>query len=154
MLRFAAGITAFVAVFHCVLLFLVAVKDGWNTSAILAKPFAAALPFFFFDTYILGLLYFRLRDAMCGAPWARKSAPLAIGLVALIALVTFCSALAFNVLVSLDPAHAARGLYLTMGMAAVAAAIFPIVAGINGPEQISDAVWAGLDLDESKPEVD
>ena len=76
MLRLATGMTAFVAAFFCCLV-LVALflKDGWNVSLILAKPLIGILPFMFVDVFLLGLLYFKLRDAICGAPWARKSWP-------------------------------------------------------------------------------
>jgi hypothetical protein len=153
MLRVAAGITAFVAIFHCILILLVTFKDGWNTSLILAKPILAALPFMFVDTLVLGLLYLKLRDAMWGTPWTQRSKRLVLAAGALITLVSFGSASTFNLLAGLDPAHAVRALYITMLVAAVTAVVFPMVALVHGPEQISDAVWAALDIDSAPPAV-
>jgi hypothetical protein len=154
MLRFATGMTVFVtALFFCLILVVVFLKDGWDTTLILARPIAGMVPFMFIDSFLLGLLYFKLRDAMCGAPWARRSLPQAIGWGGLIAAVTFGTALAFNALAQVDRSVAARALVISITIAAVAAIIFPVVASTSGPDEIGDAIWAGLDLDESKPEV-
>jgi ATP-dependent Clp protease ATP-binding subunit ClpC len=148
MLRFATGLTAFMAIFFCcIVLVFVFLKEGWGTTLILARPIVGTLPCFFVDAWLLGVLYIKLRDAMCGAPWARKSLTMAVVSSATIAIVSFTTAVAFNAVANLDAAHAARGLYLSLAIAATSAIVFPIVARVNGREQISDVIWASLDID-------
>jgi ClpA/ClpB-like protein len=153
MMRFATGMTAFVAVFFCLILAAVLLKDGWRTTLILARPLVGGLPFLFIDTWILGMLYIKLRDAICGALWARKSLSLAFVWGALIALVAFGTAVGFNAVANLDANAAARAVYISMAVAAVAAIVFPIVAHVSGPEEIGDVVWASLNLDDATPEI-
>jgi hypothetical protein len=154
MLRFATGLTAFMAVFFCcIVLILVFLKEGWGTTLILARPIVGTLPCFFVDAWLLGVLYIKLRDAICGAPWARKSLSMAFVSGMAIALVSFSTAIAFNVVANLDAMHASRALYLSLAIAATSAIVFPIVARFGGPEQISDAVWAALDIDSAPPAV-
>jgi fumarate reductase subunit C len=154
MLRFATGLTAIVAVFFCLMILAcVFLKDGSDKALILARPIVGFLPFLFVDTLVLGLLYFKLRDAICGAPWERKSMPQAVVRGALIALVTFGTAIAFNVTASIPSPSAPRALYISLAIAAVAAIVFPTVARVNGPVEIADIVWARLDLEQSKPDI-
>jgi hypothetical protein len=154
MFRFATGLTAFMAVFFCcIVLVFVFLKEGWSTTLILARPIVGTLPCFFVDAWLLGVLYIKLRDAICGAPWARKSLSIAVASGVTIALVSFSTAIAFNAVANLDAMHASRALYLSLAIAATSAIVFPIVARVHGPEQISDAVWAALDLDASPPAV-
>jgi hypothetical protein len=146
MLRFAAGMSLYCSAIFALVLALVFWKDGWPTTLILAKPLVLSLPFMFVLTLVLGLLYFRLRDAMCGSPWARRSGRAAVAIETLIALVTVGSAIAFNAVAGIDAAHATRALEISLLVSAAAAAAFPAVARGEGPGQISDAVWAGLEL--------
>jgi ATP-dependent Clp protease ATP-binding subunit ClpC len=153
-LRFATQVTSFVAAILCLAAAVIVLLDGGHVRLLIAlRPMIAILPFMFVDAFLLGLLYFKLRDAICGAPWARKSLSRAIVREAMIALITFGTALAFNVLASIPSALAPRALYMSMAIAAVAAIVFPIVARVNGPDEIGDAVWASLDIDDSNPEA-
>jgi Clp amino terminal domain, pathogenicity island component len=154
MLRFAIGMTAFVAIFlFCCLIPVAFLKDGGRAILFLARPLAGSLPFMFIDIWILGMLYFKLRDAMCGAPWARKSRPLTIVWGALIAVVAFGTAIGFNAMAKLDGSAAASEVYISVAVSATAAIVFPIVACVSGPEEIGDEAWASLDLDTSAAEI-
>jgi Clp amino terminal domain, pathogenicity island component len=154
-LRFAAGMTAFVTVFLicCLLHAGVFLKDGWSTTLILTRPLVVVLPFLFLDSFLFGLLYFKLRDAMFGAPWAQKSLRGAAIYLSLIALVAYASAVAFTTAVNSNPAHPASFAYVSLAAVALAVIGFPLVAWVNGRSQISDAVWASLDVRTSAGEI-
>jgi hypothetical protein len=147
-LRFATGMTAFVAVFLfcCLLPAGIFLKDGWSAMLILSRPLICVLPFLFVDSFLFGLLYFKLRDALVGAPWAQRSLRKVTLYEGLIALVAYSSALVFTTAVSSNPAHPAAFAYVSLIAVALAAMGFPLVALVNGQDQISDAVWASLDV--------
>jgi hypothetical protein len=117
------------------------------------RPVVALVPFIFVDTFLLGLLYFKLRDAMCGATWARKSLRLAILYDLLIALVAFGTGVGFGAVATSDPGRAFQTIYTTAAAAVAAAIAFPLLARVNGPAEIGDAVWSCLNLDDSAPEI-
>jgi hypothetical protein len=155
MLRVATGMTAFVVVFLfcCLLPAGLFLKDGWGAMLILMRPLVCMLPVLFVDSFLFGLLYFKLRDAMVGAPWARKSLRVAALYEVLIALVAFTSAIAFTTMANSNPAHPASFKYVSLAAVALAAVGFPFVAYVNGQGEISDAVWASLDVRPSTPEL-
>jgi ClpA/ClpB-like protein len=155
MLRVSTGITAFVAIFLfcCLIPVGVFLSYGWSAVLILGRPLVGGLPFMFVDVWVLGVLYYKLRDTMCGAPWTRKSLPRAMGWAALSALVAFGTAIAFNAVAQLDTNSASRAFYVSLVAAAVTAIVFPIVACTSGPDEIDDTVWACLNLREAVPET-
>jgi ATP-dependent Clp protease ATP-binding subunit ClpC len=68
----------------------------WDHSVWIAIRPAAVLWFFIpTDTFLLGLLYFKMRDALCGATWARKSLSKVVLYDLLIALVALGSGIGF-----------------------------------------------------------
>lgn len=154
-LRFAAGMTLFVTAFLicCLLPAGLFLKDGWSAMLILTRPLVCFLPFLFVDSFLFGLLYFKLRDAMYGAPWARKSLRKAALYEGLIALVAFTSAIVFTTVVNSNPAHPASFKFVSLAAVALAAIGFPLVALVNGQGQISDAVWGSLDVRTSTSEL-
>ncbi|MFO0849518.1 MAG: hypothetical protein U0871_13325 [Gemmataceae bacterium] len=103
------------------------------------------------DVFLFGLLYYKLRDAMHGAPWAARSRRRAAGYAALLVLLVPASA----GLVSL-PATLYTGSIGTAGWWAEAAAcglLGVAVAGFitwlawrEGPAEIRHTVWSSLDL--------
>jgi hypothetical protein len=117
------------------------------------RPIIAIVPFIFIDTFLLGSLYFKLRDAMCGTTWAGKSLRRAILYEALIALVAFGTGIGFNAVATSDPSRAIQTVYVSLAAAAAATIAFPLLARVNGPGEIADTVWACLKLDGVKPEV-
>ena len=119
----------------------------WDRSIWIAILPAAAFWFFIpIDVFLLGLLYFKMRDTLCGAAWARKSLSKAVLYDVLIALVALGSGMGFVALTRGDVSRAMESLpaYIAAG---VAAAVFcAVYARVVGPTEIADTTWACLDI--------
>jgi hypothetical protein len=146
-LRVALTVLALDAVLFAALVALLLVTGG-PEEVVLARlrPGAALLFVIGVDHFLLGLLYFKLRDALCGAWGARRSGLRASAFAALAALAVLASGLGCNLLalgslaVSLEllPVWFPLALLAPLGMA---------VAGlVYGPRQIRHTEWACLDL--------
>lgn len=119
----------------------------WDRSVSIAiRPVAALWLFIPTDTFLLGLLYFKLRDALCGAVWARKSLPKAALYDVLIALVVLGSGIGFVALAEWDLSRALQSLSAYSAGAVVAAIFYAFYAGVVGPAEIADTIWASLDI--------
>ncbi len=102
--------------------------------------------------FLLGLLFFKLRDAMLFGPvWARKSRPRAIVFGLLIAIVTFVGGFGFTAISSWSISQAVSGwsVYLAIAIAVTLTELGLVIS--QGPLQISDTLWACLDLNERLP---
>jgi hypothetical protein len=97
------------------------------------------------DSFLILILYFTLRDSLCGALWTRRSRAKVIWMEVLIVLVILGSRFAvggFN----LDLLHSMDWLYLT-ALCAVGVALWCLyVAHAFGPMEIRDTLWACLNL--------
>jgi hypothetical protein len=152
--RLATQVTLFVAILFCSFAAGVFIRGGWNLRELTAfRPMIALVPFIFVGTFLLGLLYFKLRDAMCGAAWAPKSVRLAVLYDVLIALVAFGTCVGFSAVATSDPTRVFQTIYSSIAASLAAAIAFPLLARINGPAEISDTVWACLKLDDLATEL-
>jgi hypothetical protein len=125
---------------------LAGIRETWH-------PFRATAAFLTLVPvcqFLLGLLFFKLRDAIFGPAWARKSLPRAFAFGGLIAVVTFIGAFGFTAISnwSVYPALAAWPVYLAIAIA-VSLTQLAIVL-VQGPLQIRDTLWACLDIGEPR----
>lgn len=112
------------------------------------RPVAAMTVVLPVDLYVLGLLYFKARDALFGAFGSRKSLRKVFGLELLFAAVVLASAVGFVALADGNLDRLAD-LLPAYSVAAVACAIGSFAyARVIGPREIGDTMWACLDLAE------
>lgn len=99
------------------------------------------------DVFVLGLLYFKMRDRLCGGLGVRRSWPRAAGFGVLAALAVQGSGLAFTLL-GLSPMEASLDLFLLWWPGAIFAPVWFAIYGLTcGPREIRHTEWACLDLD-------
>ena len=96
--------------------------------------------------FLLGLSYYKLRDALYGPIWATKSRTKVVVYTLLIALVTFCSGI-WLALTTTDPLLLSQSLLPIGGIAAVTAVVVFVAAKRRGPTEIRDTLWASMQLD-------
>jgi hypothetical protein len=95
--------------------------------------------------FLLGLLYYKLRDAHYGPIWATKSKTKVVVYTLLIAMVTFCSGIALAL--NTSDALLSQSLLSMGAIAAVTAAVVFTLAQRRGPMEIRDTLWASMQLD-------
>jgi ATP-dependent Clp protease ATP-binding subunit ClpC len=147
-----AGVTLIAMAIPACLLLVVGMyfvlKEGWDETAWRMIRIAGALvvgtPL---TQFVLGLSYFKLRDALLGAPWARKSFSRAILFDALIALVILMAGVSFFAAVDWSISSAVAWALPMSLVGIVIAAANLLKARLAGPTEIMDAVWACLDVD-------
>jgi hypothetical protein len=97
--------------------------------------------------FLLGWMYYKLRDALYGPIWARKSKASAAVWTALIMAATFMSGVGFVALVTWDPVRIVDSLVPMTVMALAVAAAELAWAKNRGPLEIRDTLWALLNLE-------
>ena len=97
--------------------------------------------------FLLGLLYYKLRDALYGPIWATKSKTKVVVYAVLIALVTLCSGIGFFALAATDSPLLRQSLLPIGAIAAVTAVVVFTLAKRRGPMEIRDTLWACMQLD-------
>jgi hypothetical protein len=147
-LRLAAHAFCLIAIVCSLLVAGVALLDGWQPHGMktlwLTFALLVVVPLWQFAS---ALLYFKLRDSLLGARWARKSSPKAIVLNSLIALVALGSVLGFGAVAAWDVTGAVQFLYAGCGIALVAAGGAFVQAWGWGRTEIVDATWACLTIE-------
>ena len=124
--------------------------DAWHA----ARSPAAFLMFVPAAQFLLGLLYYKLRDAIFGPRWARKSNWRVIAYLASIALVAFVLSFGFVAASTWSISKATEGLLQIGALAAAVALAEFVVAQVRGPLEICDTVWACMDVgDKSEAET-
>jgi ATP-dependent Clp protease ATP-binding subunit ClpC len=97
--------------------------------------------------FLLGLSYYKQRDALYGPIWATKSKAKVVVYTLLVAIVTFCSGIGFIALNATDAPLLAQSLLPMGGIAAVTAVVVFTLAKRRGPTEIRDTFWASMQLD-------
>lgn len=98
------------------------------------------------DVFFLGLLYFKIRDALFGAPWARQSWFRALAYGVLFGFVVLISGLAVPLIgtAALAPTSA---LWPNWYFVSLAAPVLPILIALSrGRAEIRHTLWACLDI--------
>ena len=98
--------------------------------------------------FLLGLFYFKLRDAIYGPVWARKSKPKAVLFDALIGLSFFAAALAFVAIATWDASRVIDAIYPLAAVSVAVAIAHLVLARTRGPREIADAMWAFMNIEE------
>jgi hypothetical protein len=100
------------------------------------------------DVFLLGLLYFKTRDAMLGPPWATKSWLRAARYGLLFAISVYASGLMSVATIVWDTPFAFE---LINPSLVVVALLLPLLFGaaawVQGPEEIRRAEWARLEIE-------
>jgi len=128
---------------------VVTVLDGpFDHLLVALRPGLAFIIVCCVDLLVLGLLHFKIRDALVGAPWARRSWPRAAAYGLLFAAVVYASPFLFAiaagvaapfVLELFDP--------VLLGIVALLSALLVGVIGwIYGLSQIRHVEWVSLDI--------
>ncbi len=122
-------------------------RFGWNRDVRIFIPRAfGGVLLVCADVFLLGLLYFNLRDALLGPRWAQKSAAKVVGFGVLIAVVVMASAVALELFNNCDFADIAGSMYLC-GPLAVAVSLVSILYALkSGPIEIAHTVWSCLEI--------
>ena len=100
-----------------------------------------------FDVFVLGLLYFKMRDRLCGGLGLRRSWARAAGLGALAALAVQASGLAFTLLGASSVEAGVEVLLLGWPGAVFTPLWFAVFALKYGPREIRHTEWACLDIE-------
>jgi hypothetical protein len=98
------------------------------------------------DVFLLGLLYFKIRDRLCGAPWAVRSRLQALAWALLFSVIVFVSGLAVPLLGTraLEPTFALLPFWYLVSLVMP---LFPVLyALVRGPAEIRHTEWACLDI--------
>jgi Clp amino terminal domain, pathogenicity island component len=147
MARLAVQLFGMLATGMALLMGVAVWRLGWDRTILIAlRPLEIALLLVPADVFLLGLLYFTLRDALWGPPWARRSRAKVVWLGVLIAMVVMGTGFVFGGVAYWD---AGRGIDLMYrcGIAGIVVAIWTLVyAHSVGPIEIRDTVWACLDV--------
>lgn len=99
------------------------------------------------DVFILGLLYFKMRDRLCGGLGVRRSWPRAAGLGILAALAVQASGLAFTLL-GIRSVETSLDLFVHWLPGVVFTPIWFAIYGLKcGPREIRHTEWACLDIE-------
>jgi hypothetical protein len=123
---------------------------GWDRSAWQAvRPAAALLLLVPLSQFVLGMLYFKLRDAMFGAFATPKSPARVVISDALIAVVVLTIAIGFIAISTWDKNRTLEMFPAACGAAVFAAIWNPLLARLRGRTEISDAMWALITLPET-----
>ena len=123
-------------------------KMGWGSNVwTVLRPFVALAFVVPAIHFVLGLAYFRMRDALFGVFGSRKSLLRAVTFDLLIAVSVIAAGVSFTALAAWDIAPAMESLPASgVGGIAVAAAVF-LYARFHGPNEITDTLWACLPLE-------
>ncbi len=104
--------------------------------------------------FLLGLFYYRMRDAIHGPTWASKSKPKAVLFGILIGVSFFTAALAFIGIATWDVQRVVDALLPIAAASMVIAVAHFVLARRRGPTEIADTLWACMNLDDgSAPET-
>jgi ATP-dependent Clp protease ATP-binding subunit ClpC len=125
---------------------------SWKVASMALAPAVALLLVAPADVFLLGSLYFKIRDALHGAFGARKSRSKVFVYTMLYALVVFVSGVSFNStiqLMSFDPAEVARTAGASAALALLASLYVVGYARAIGPKELRDTFWALLKLEEA-----
>jgi hypothetical protein len=98
------------------------------------------------EAFLLGLLYFKTRDALCGSPAAPPSRWRAFGFAAVASLVTLASGPAMALLALGDLAIGLEILRLWLPLAVLVPLGFVLFGIFFGPAQIRHVEWCCLDI--------
>lgn len=123
---------------------------GWTRNLWIAiKPIAAMAIVVPPCVFLLGLNYFKMRDAMFGVFGSRKSLARVLFHAMSMAVVVWLSECVF-IAIALGGAFPGGRLLIDGGVAGVFAAfVAPLVARVNGPIEIRDTLWACLDIEDA-----
>jgi len=147
-LRFSAQVFCMFAV-TCLLTAAMASREfGWSWHLWdVVRPVVAMALVSPVAVFLLGLFYFKMRDAMFGVFGSRKSLRQVFLFDVLIALVALGSGLAFVVFAHGDLTMASQQPIPLVAAAILVAIVAPFSARFNGPAEIRDKLWACLDID-------
>jgi len=147
MARLAIQLAAVLAVLNVFAAIWMVTALGWTRGALLAiraiATVSLCIPILGF---ILGALYFKVRDATFGVFGSHKSTSQAVLLALLMGLAVFLTGLSFAPLGY--GGAASFGDVIILGMLGLFTTLFALLlARNNGPIEIRDTLWACLDLD-------
>jgi hypothetical protein len=133
---------------YCVCLCVAASRYGGGAALWVAvRPIFAMLVILPLDVFLLGLLYYTLRDSLCGTLWARRSRGRALTAGFLIAAVFLASGSVFVGIAYGDFARAVGFIYGGGSAAALTFALACVFYAVRvGPSEIRDTVWGCLKL--------
>jgi ATP-dependent Clp protease ATP-binding subunit ClpC len=97
--------------------------------------------------FLLGWMYYKLRDALYGPIWAKKSAGRVVAWTALIIAATFISGVGFVAVVTCDAFRIVDSLAALGAISLTVAATELALAKSRGPLEIRDTLWALLNLE-------
>jgi hypothetical protein len=147
MMRVAVRLFFLLLLLFCPIVGVVAVVAGLDISAWKAlRPLAALLLFLPVSQFLLGILYFKMRDALCGAFGAPRSLSKTFEVALGMASVVFGLALGFIAVTAWDRLGEAPVLQTSCAAAFLAPLFLLLQARVHGPTEISDTVWECLDL--------
>jgi hypothetical protein len=150
--RLAVNCFITIAIVYCVAAAIALSRLGWSLAVWIAiRPIVPLMAFIPIDIFLLSLLYFTMRDALCGTYWSRKSLPKVILLDFIIVLVSFASCFGLYAMSDGNLTRAIAWLYPQCAIAFGSAIAFLYLARFSGPAEIADTIWASLDLDEPPP---
>ena len=138
-----------IAIVCALIVFGALISGRWNAGSFHSLITAIALLLLVpADQFLLGLLYFKARDALFGVFGARRSRMNAFGYAMLSAAVVLASGLIFAAAAARDWTSAQQFVYpYAVASLAIGAAIL-LLARYRGLTEIRDTVWACLPLDE------
>jgi hypothetical protein len=120
---------------------------GWHPERwFILRPITALLLLLPANQYLLGLLYLKIRDSLLGAFDRPQSLPTAIFLAALMAILVLASLFAFDVIAESNVSIAIEFLSPACAASIVIAIFYLLMARFRGPSEISDTLYASLDL--------
>jgi hypothetical protein len=155
-LRYSARLALTLLMIFAIGCFSLAVKIivqlGWNKADWVAlRPIFSIMTFFPLGSFLITFLYLKMRNALWGAFGARRSRFKEFLLGLLLAGGIFGCSFGFNSLTAWDVGRATGQIYSCLVAAIAGTITLIVIAQSNGGREISDTLWACLDLEDDAP---
>jgi hypothetical protein len=154
MTRVAVAVFVILAVLVVPLFTIGLLVQGWdNRSLDSLRVVAAVLLFIPAAQFGIGIIYFRMRDALWGAFGSRRSLFRAFLLAGCAGLVMLLAAFGFIALVDWNVTVPTYLIVPVCGLAILTAVAYVLLARFRGPTEIRDTAWACLKIDGEMPQI-
>ena len=153
MARFAVQLFLLIAALSCLDAAVYVGRWGWDRAVLFTVQPILTMAVGSPTLFLLGLLYFKMRDSIWGAFGSRQSTPLAALLCIPFAGLITIGGVAYMAISTSDWNLALESISPWLGLGILTAGECFLLAWFYGRIEIADAVWACLDIEPSDPQV-
>ena len=118
-------------------------RQMWETAVRAPMAFLIMTPV---AQFVIGLLYYKMRDALYGPPWAKRSPTYVAVFAAPSAVASFAAGAAFIAASTWEMTRVVEALFPLGCIAVAIAVVLLVLARVYGPSEIRETLWASLSL--------